>query len=104
MSNLNKTLSLSDDHVFYTVEGEGKFIGEPSVFMRLAMCNLTCQGFASEDSPHGCDSFVSWSVKNRYTYEELNNFYEITGLSRISRTVQFLRLPEENRCCNRSDL
>ena len=40
-------LSLSDDHVFYTVEGEGKYIGWPSVFMRLAMCNLTCQGFAN---------------------------------------------------------
>ena len=79
MVDLNKTLSLSDDHVFYTIEGEGKYIGEPSVFMRLSMCNLTCKGFASEDSPHGCDSFVSWSVKNRYTYDELNNFYENNG-------------------------
>ena len=78
MSN-NEILSLSDDHVFYTVEGEGKYVGEPSVFMRMAMCNLTCKGFASKDSPHGCDSFVSWSVKNRYTFDELNNFYENNG-------------------------
>ena len=35
---------LSDDKIFYTVEGEGEFVGYPSVFMRLSMCNLTCKG------------------------------------------------------------
>ena len=38
----NKTLFISDDFVFYTLEGEGRYIGYPSVFMRMAMCNLTC--------------------------------------------------------------
>lgn len=78
----NETLFLSDDKVFYTIEGEGEFVGRPSVFMRLAMCNLTCKGFASEDSPYGCDSFVSWSVKNKMTFQEIfemmekNNYIE----------------------------
>ena len=36
-----KTILLSDDKVFYTVEGEGEYFGYPSVFMRLSMCNLT---------------------------------------------------------------
>ena len=85
-------LSLSDDHVFYTVEGEGKYVGWPSVFMRLAMCNLTCQGFASEDSPHGCDSFVSWSIKNRYTYDELNNFYENNGFDKELKRGALLKI------------
>ena len=40
---------LSDDKIFYTIEGEGEFVGKPSVFMRLSMCNLTCKGFASAD-------------------------------------------------------
>ena len=66
-----ETLFLSDDKVFYTIEGEGEFVGKPSVFMRLSMCNLTCIGFASEDSPNGCDSFVSWSIKNKMTFEEI---------------------------------
>jgi len=65
------TLFLSDDKIFYTIEGEGEFVGRPSVFMRLSMCNLTCKGFASADSPHGCDSFVSWSVKNRFTIAQI---------------------------------
>lgn len=77
-----ETLFLSDDLVFYTIEGEGEYIGQPSVFMRMAMCNLTCIGFASEDSPNGCDSFVSWSVKNKKTFAEVfqmledNNYVE----------------------------
>lgn len=89
---MNDVLSLSDDHVFYTVEGEGKYIGWPSVFMRMAMCNLTCQGFASPDSPHGCDSFVSWSVKNRYTFDELNNFYEENGFDKELKRGAILKI------------
>ncbi len=77
-----ETLFLSDDKLFYTLEGEGEFVGQPSVFMRMAMCNLTCKGFASPDSPHGCDSFVSWSVKNKLAFDDVfqlleeNNYIE----------------------------
>ena len=66
-----ETLILSDDMIFYTIEGEGKYVGQRSVFMRLSMCNLTCIGFASPDSPHGCDSFISWSVKNKVTFNDI---------------------------------
>lgn len=69
------TLFLSDDKVFYTVEGEGRWAGKPSVFMRLAMCNLTCIGFKSPDSPFGCDSYTSWSVKNKLTFKEIYDTY-----------------------------
>lgn len=81
MNNLDfdpaqETIFLSDDKIFYTVEGEGEYIGQPSVFMRMSMCNLTCKGFASESSPHGCDSYVSWSVKNKMTFENIwNEFF-----------------------------
>ena len=74
-----KTLLLSDDKVFYTVEGEGEYVGYPSVFMRLSMCNLTCKGFASADSPHGCDSFISWSVRNKITNADLLQHLEQEG-------------------------
>ena len=104
-----EALFLSDDKVFYTIEGEGEFVGKPSVFMRLSMCNLTCKGFASEDSPHGCDSFVSWSVKNKMTFQEIfemmedNNYIEhlrhkailkITGGEPIVQQKQLLKFVE----------
>ena len=73
---LSETLYLSNDKLFYTLEGEGEYIGQPSVFMRMSMCNLTCKGFKSESSPHGCDSFVSWSVKNKMSFEDIFNLME----------------------------
>lgn len=69
-----QTLFLSDDRIFYTIEGEGRLVGRPSVFMRLSMCNLTCKGFASADAPHGCDSYISWSVKNKMTFNEIDQY------------------------------
>lgn len=104
-----ETLFLSDDKVFYTIEGEGEFVGKPSVFMRLSMCNLTCIGFASEDSPNGCDSFISWSVKNKMTFEEIfemmedNNYIEhlrhkailkLTGGEPLIQQKQLLKFVE----------
>lgn len=77
MSNLSfdpavETILLSDDKLFGpTIEGEGEYVGQPSIFMRLAMCNLTCKKFASESSPHGCDSYISWSVKHKYTFTQI---------------------------------
>lgn len=85
MIDLHKEhLFLSDDKIFYTLEGEGEYIGQPSVFMRLSMCNLTCKAFSSNDSPFGCDSYISWSIKNKMSFEDIfslmenqdNNFIE----------------------------
>lgn len=36
--------SLKVVELFETVQGEGKFIGVPSVFFRTGMCNLECKG------------------------------------------------------------
>jgi organic radical activating enzyme len=46
-----------------TIQGEGKRIGSPSVFIRFGRCNMSCEGFAVEyETPSGikklsCDSF-----------------------------------------------
>jgi len=104
-----ETIFLSDDLIFYTIEGEGEYIGQPSLFMRMSMCNLTCVGFASESSPNGCDSFISWSIKNKMTFDEIfqlmedNNYVEhlrnnaiwkLTGGEPLIQQKQLLKLVE----------
>lgn len=98
--------------IFYTLEGEGEYVGQPSVFFRFFGCNLTCKGFASEDSPHGCDSFVSWSVKNKLSFTETFELIEkekfvdhlkagaimkITGGEPLVRQNQLLKFVEAFR-------
>lgn len=45
-----KTLKVTE--VFYSVQGEGARAGEPSVFVRLASCNLAC-GFCDTEFESG---------------------------------------------------
>lgn len=48
-----------------TIQGEGKFVGNPSIFIRFGKCNFKCQGFAVEyETPSGikkcsCDSYFA---------------------------------------------
>jgi 7-carboxy-7-deazaguanine synthase len=79
------------DHIkvaelFYSIQGEGRFMGVPSVFLRTFGCNFTCGGFGMpkgqmsnerntidaesikqyKDLPlvsTGCDSYASWDPR-----------------------------------------
>src|SRR5690606_39265802 len=70
-------LLISDDGPgFKTIEGEGRLVGHPSLFLRLFGCNLTCRAWASPSSPFGCDSYISWKQKNKYTFRQLFDHWE----------------------------
>jgi len=78
-------MKLKISEIFYSAQGEGRFVGVPSIFMRTFGCNFTCAGFGCkpgeksvaadevaqvvnmynrfEDLPlveTGCDSYASW--------------------------------------------
>ena len=39
-SNSGRVLQVNE--IFYSIEGEGLRVGEPTIFVRLARCNLRC--------------------------------------------------------------
>ena len=78
-------MKLKVSELFYSAQGEGRFVGVPSVFLRTFGCNFTCSGFGCKPGEKsveadevakqvhlykdflslplvntGCDSYASW--------------------------------------------
>jgi len=87
--------------LFYSIQGEGRFMGVPSVFLRTFGCNFTCDGFGmpkgmKSNERHviaeqadqykdykslplvttGCDSYASWDVR----FKHLSPVVSINGI------------------------
>lgn len=60
----------------HTVQGEGRYIGYPAVFLRTRGCTLNCTW---------CDSSSVWRYGNSYSIEELLNLMKTSGV------VEFLQ-------------
>ena len=57
-------MNLQYSETFYSPQGEGAYVGIPSLWMRFFLCNLQCNGFGQDD-PTNPDS---WELP----YEEID--------------------------------
>jgi organic radical activating enzyme len=110
---------------FYSLQGEGRTMGIPAIFLRLTGCNLMCGGYGVEKdgilrdgASWVCDTIAVWIKGTTYSFEELLdllneklNFIQrlnegvhlvITGgepLLQQNRIVSFLEYLEQNYAC-----
>jgi 7-carboxy-7-deazaguanine synthase len=95
--------------LFYSIQGEGRYMGVPSVFLRTFGCNFTCQGFGmprgelSDEREAiaerivefkdynelplvstGCDSYASWDAR----FKDLSPLMESDAI--VERIMEIL--------------
>jgi len=95
--------------LFYSIQGEGRYMGVPSVFLRTFGCNFKCAGFGMprgessreiediasrihyyktyEELPlvsTGCDSYASWDPR----FKDLSPMMESNGI--VDRIMEIL--------------
>lgn len=99
---------------FFSLQGESKYIGTPSIFLRLFGCNFSCAGFGMkrgelsqerfnvDPALHteydklplvttGCDSYASWDVR----FKKLSPMYRTDEL--VERIIDLLPNKRFNR-------
>ena len=59
------------NEIFYSLQGEGRRAGEPSVFIRFSGCNMKCRLETAADSPGGFDCDTEFTSGRGMPLEEL---------------------------------
>jgi 7-carboxy-7-deazaguanine synthase len=99
---------LKVSELFYSIQGEGRYMGVPSVFLRTYGCNFTCGGFGmpkgqlsnerdviaikAEDYTNykslplvstGCDSYASWDPRFKHLSPVISTDAIVDGIMDI---------------------
>ena len=63
---------LKVSELFYSIQGEGRFMGVPSIFLRMYGCNFTCAGFGMQKGQKSYEADVHATHKELYrSYDKL---------------------------------
>ena len=79
---------------FYSIQGEGKYIGRPSLFFRFGGCNMKCEGFGCEEIAEngakllGCDTIFA---VNREHFA--HNWHNVSEAQQLLDILKLYKLP-----------
>ena len=80
---------------FYSIQGEGKYVGTPSLFFRFGGCNMKCEGFGCEElssdgvTVRGCDTVYAVSKEHfSHTWSPIKRVEELLSI------LELYELPE----------
>ena len=72
---------------FYSIQGEGKYIGTPSVFFRFGGCNMRCEGFGCIEKASdgtevlGCDTVYAVNKEHfSHNWIPIKDPHELIGI------------------------
>ncbi|MDX9813657.1 MAG: 7-carboxy-7-deazaguanine synthase QueE [Sulfurimonas sp.] len=71
---------------FYSIQGEGRFVGTPSLFFRFGGCNLKCEGFGCSDTTPdgktiiGCDTIYAASSEFKQSWVAIKTADELISI------------------------
>ena len=87
-------MKLRYSEAFYSVQGEGKFVGVPSVFLRTFGCNFRCMNFGlGKDEPSRAEKHANGQRYNQEVKDLLDD-----GI--IAKTEKFTDLPIIHTGCD----
>jgi organic radical activating enzyme len=80
---------------FYSIQGEGRYVGTPSLFFRFGGCNMRCEGFGCvEKAPDGSEVLGCDTVYAVNREHFLQNWIPITQAQQLLGVLELYELPE----------
>ena len=80
---------------FYSIQGEGRYVGVPSLFFRFGGCNMRCEGFGCVEiadngkEVQGCDTV--YAVDKEYFS---HNWASVTKAAELLHVMESYELPD----------
>jgi 7-carboxy-7-deazaguanine synthase len=80
---------------FYSIQGEGKYVGTPSLFFRFGGCNMKCEGFGCVEEAQdgtkvlGCDTVYAVN-KEHFSH----SWIQINEVDELLRVFDLYELPD----------
>lgn len=109
-------MKIKVSEIFYSAQGEGRFVGVPSIFLRTFGCNFTCAGFGCAPGVRsteaddiaknihlykdfaslplvntGCDSYASWHPAFKDLSESVHTDHIVDRLLSLTPNHQWIQ-------------